>query len=302
MAGQGITGNSNCLEISRPRGIQESAGTALLAGLLSGRRHLWVLSGAGISAASGFPTYRDHDRNWQHRRPIQHEDFVKKFSTRQKYWARSMVGWQQVKSAKPNAAHLAVTRLQQCGRLNQLVTQNVDCLHSIAGTRGVIDLHGRLDQVVCLDCKSTSSRFSFQERLEEQNPDLAKIESETLPDGDAQIENRYLENIKVPQCLACNGTIMPDIVLFGGRVPKPRVEKAYASLTESDGVLVLGSSLSVYSGFRFIKWAHENGIPLFAVNQGKMRGSEWFDQIAREPCETALPVLAENFDRSGLNF
>ena len=264
---------------------------AILAGALAGRNNLWVLTGAGISAASGFPTYRDHDRNWQHSKPVQHDDFVKHASTRRRYWARSMVGWSRVKNAVPNEGHRALTDLQQSGRVSQVVTQNVDRLHSRAGTRDVLDLHGRLDRVVCLGCGTKRSREDFQVRLAARNPHLLSVKADFLPDGDARIDDDLVKGVEVPGCDDCGGTVMPDLVFFGGQVPRGRVERAYASLARSDGVLVLGSSLSVYSGLRFIKWAFNNRVPLFAINRGTMRGCEMFDHIVSAPCETLLPRL-----------
>ncbi len=275
-----------------PNGVSvQTQSIDLLARLLADKKKIWVLTGAGISAHSGIPTYRDHQGNWHHNRPIQHEEFINQFPSRQLYWARSLAGWKHIHQAKPNAAHHAITSMQQAGRLSQLVTQNVDRLHSAAYTKDVIDLHGRLDQIYCLKCDQISSRSDYQLLLEEQNPGLNQIVTELLPDGDAQVEDIATEAVRVPPCGNCGGIIMPNVIFYGGNVPGPRVKQAYQSLGESDCVLVVGSSLSVYSGFRFVRRAHEQRLPLYAVNQGIFRGAELFNHIASDPCEIALPEL-----------
>jgi len=260
---------------------------------LSSKRRIWVLTGAGISKPSGIPTYRNHQGQWHVSRPIQHGEFINRADARQRYWARSMVGWENVHKAQPNAAHGAITKLQTYGLSRQIVTQNVDRLHSVAGAQDVIDLHGRLDQVVCLDCQVISKREDYQPRLVNSNPDLMHYVAAYLPDGDANIEDFDMEKVSVPPCESCGGTLMPNVVFFGGTVPKASVEYAFETLSESDAVLVVGSSLSVYSGYRFPQWAYQHGIPLYAINQGHMRGHEMFDQIVPLACETALPFVVE---------
>ncbi len=261
---------------------------------LTNKRKIWILTGAGISAPSGIPTYRDHRGNWQHSRPIEHQDFINQLSSRQRYWARSMVGWRHMSNARPNSAHHAITQLQRDQRLSQLITQNVDRLHSIAGTRNVIDLHGRLDQVLCLECGQIISRPDYQTQLEELNAELELYITEVLPDGDAGIEEFDLASVTPSPCRNCNGIMMPRVIFFGGTVPKLVVDECFRSLGESDCVLVIGSSLTVYSGFRFIKWAHDHKLPLYGINQGTMRGAELFDQIVSENCEIALPTLVDS--------
>ena len=263
---------------------------------LADKRAIWVLSGAGISAPSGIPTYRDRHGQWKASNPIQHNEFVQQKSSQQRYWARSMVGFAMTHLATPNPAHEAVTRLQSNGLTSQITTQNVDRLHSVAGAEKVIDLHGRLDQVICLDCGVSSKRAEFQPRLVALNPDLTDYAAKLLPDGDAAVDDFDMSHIKIPACNHCGGTIMPDVVFFGGTVPKPRVEAAFKSLSEADCILVIGSSLTVYSGFRFPRWAHQNGLPLYAINEGEMRGAELFDLILQESCEVALPQIVEALD------
>jgi NAD-dependent SIR2 family protein deacetylase len=264
---------------------------------LRSKRNIWILSGAGISAPSGIPTYRDHRGDWQAGDPIQHNDFISKKSARQRYWARSMAGWKLNERAKPNAAHTAVTKLQQNGCVSQIVTQNVDRLHSLADATNVIDLHGRIDQIVCLECKDITTRDNFQPRLVEINPKLERYINtnsvKMLPDGDAHIDDFDMSLVNIPPCENCGGILMPDVVFFGGTVPKKRVETAFDTLAKSDCILVIGSSLTVFSGFRFPRWAHQNNLPLYAINQGEMRGADMFDLIVQKSCEDVLPIVTE---------
>lgn len=259
---------------------------------LKDKHKIWVLTGAGISAPSGIPTYRDDKGEWKSANPIQHNEFIQHESYRQRYWARSMVGWKLSGRAKPNAAHDAITALQNSGRISQLVTQNVDGLHRLAGTKQVIDLHGRLSEIKCLDCGEISKRSEYQPRLVKNNPELDNYKAEIRPDGDAHVEDFDMSKITIPPCKNCGGVLMPNVVFFGGIVPKARVEKAFSTLAESDCILVIGSSLKVFSGFRFPRWASQNNLPMYALNQGEMRGQELFDEIVSEHCEKALPILA----------
>ena len=259
--------------------------------ILSGKQRIWILTGAGISAASGIPTYRDHQGNWKHSKPIQHDEFVNDLPARKKYWMRSLAGFPHFSTAIPNAAHHAFTKLQQSGRISQLVTQNVDGLHSRAETSAVIDLHGRLDQIVCLSCGYVDSRYTFQDLLAANNPNHIGAPENVLPDGDADIEAHYSSDITIPGCASCGGIVKPDVVFFGGKTPDDKVKQCWESVTDSDCVLVCGSSLSVYSGYRFVKYASEIGLSLVAINQGVMRGEALFDYILPRPCETAVPEL-----------
>ena len=260
---------------------------------LKDKQAIWVLSGAGISAPSGIPTYRDHSGQWKASNPIQHNEFITLKTSRQRYWARSMVGFPTTHLARPNTAHHAITKLQQHGLLSQITTQNVDRLHSTAGAKDVIDLHGRLDQVICLTCKKVSKRADYQPRLIKLNPSLTEYAAKLLPDGDAQVDDFDMSQIRIPPCEACGGVIMPDVVFFGGTVPRPRVEMAFSSLAKADCLLVVGSSLTVYSGFRFPRWAKQNNIPVYAINRGEMRGAELFDLILQDSCEGALPKIVD---------
>ncbi len=259
---------------------------------LQNKNKIWILTGAGISAPSGIPTYRDDKGEWKSANPIQHNEFIDNESYRQRYWARSMVGWKLTGRAKPNATHHAITALQRTGKISQIVTQNVDGLHNIAGAENVIDLHGRLSEIKCLDCGKVSKRADYQTRLIKNNPELDQYEATILPDGDADVEDFDMSKITIPACKNCGGVLMPNVVFFGGVVPRPRVGKAFNTLAESDCILVIGSSLKVFSGFRFPRWASQNNLPMYAVNQGEMRGKELFHHILAEPCEEILPIIA----------
>jgi len=272
--------------------VKTATRSADLVDVLRDKQAIWVLTGAGISAPSGIPTYRDRHGQWKAGNPIQHNDFIHQESSRQRYWARSMVGFAMTHEARPNAAHEAISSLQKHNLLSQITTQNVDRLHSTAGATDVIDLHGRLDQVICLGCITVSKRANYQPRLLELNPDLTEYVARILPDGDAEVDDYDMSQIRIPPCEQCGGVVMPDVVFFGGTVPKQRIEAAFNSLAEADCMLVVGSSLTVYSGFRFPRWAHQNGLPVYAINQGEMRGAEMFDLILQDSCENALPQVA----------
>lgn len=233
-----------------------------------------VLTGAGVSAASGIPTYRDRTGRWLRVNPIQHQEFVESHSKRQRYWARSMVGWRGVGAALPNPNHHALAALERLGKIDTLITQNVDRLHQRAGSRNVIDLHGRLDRAACLQCGAFEDRDSLQKRLLTANPFVNEYSHIARPDGDADVPEDYILQTVTPECLSCGGTLMPDVVFFGGTVPKPRVEQCYEAIDRSAGLLVVGSSLQVFSGFRFCRHAQKRGIPIIIVNEGKTRADD----------------------------
>jgi len=234
---------------------------------IAGKR-LFVLTGAGLSTDSGIPDYRGQGRVAKH--PMTFDTFMASNEAQQRYWARSYVGWSRIASALPNAGHKALARAEEQGKVGTLVTQNVDGLHQEAGSKSVIDLHGRLDQVVCMGCRGTISRIEMDTLLQELNPDLQKDETvEFSPDGDAEIVGT--ENFIVPSCSKCNGVYKPDVVFFGESVPVQRVEQALASLAESDVLLVAGTSLTVNSGYRFAKQAAKSQKPVVIVNIGPTR-------------------------------
>jgi NAD-dependent SIR2 family protein deacetylase len=244
---------------------------ASLAELVSRPGRLFVLTGAGCSTASGIPDYRDGDGRWKRSQPIRYQDFLRSGRARRRYWARSMVGWPQVEKARPNDAHWALAALERAGLVRQLVTQNVDGLHQLAGQRRVIDLHGRLAWVDCLDCRLRLPRAVMQQRLQSANPHFGADPAAFAPDGDAHVAEELEEGFRVPGCPACGGVLKPAVVFFGENVPRPRVEHAFNRLGEAGALLVAGSSLTVYSGFRFCRRAVEEGIPIALVNRGRTR-------------------------------
>jgi NAD-dependent SIR2 family protein deacetylase len=259
---------------------------------------LFVLTGAGCSTASGIPAYRDESGAWKHKPPVQFQDFITSFATRQRYWARSMVGWARVAAASPTMAHRALATLEKTGAVAALITQNVDGLHQKAGSDAVIDLHGRLDTVRCLQCGASMSRASIQHELVARNPRWAARVGQEAPDGDARVEGSF-EDVRVPDCETCGGVLKPDVVFFGENVPKARVADAYAALGQSDGVLVVGSSLMVFSGYRFCLAAVEMGKPIVLVNRGKTRADELAQLKIEGDCGDVLSDLLERMDTSG---
>ena len=262
---------------------------------LEGCQRLFVITGAGCSVASGIATYRDDEGQWQHPQPIQQQDFLRDPFTRKRYWARSFHGWPTVSQAKPNAAHIALAELQL--RFSVLLTQNVDGLHQQAGQRDLIELHGSLAEVVCLSCGNRTSRALLQQWLEDNNPRFAESNSLAGPDGDAAIElsnGVRVSEFQIPECTRCGGIVKPDVVFYGDSVPPERVAEAFAVLQESDGLLVVGSSLMVYSSFRFCRRARELGLPQFAVNLGKTRADAWFECKIELDCARVLPQLCRD--------
>lgn len=252
---------------------------------------LLVLTGAGVSSGSGIPDYRDENGEWKRPAPVQYRDFVTRHRTRQQYWARSLVGWPWFQRARPNACHATLAEWESGGLITQLVTQNVDRLHQAAGSRGVIDLHGRLDRVICLGCGTRSGRAQLQQRLSELNPAFAQLGAEIAPDGDAYLEQTAFHDFRVPDCTHCGGILKPDVVFFGETIPRTRVDRAISALHEAKALLVIGSSLMVYSGFRFCRLAAEHGIPIAAINPGRTRADELFDLKLAMRFEEAIPEL-----------
>ena len=252
-----------------PSELSDAASYSLEAArrILAGKK-LFVLTGAGISTDSGIPDYRGEGRVARH--PMTYDIFMGSLEARARYWARSYVGWSRIAIAKPNPGHFALASAESQGALKYLVTQNVDGLHQEAGSKAVIDLHGRLDRVICLGCRKIISRSQMDELLKELNPNISKDMSvEFSPDGDAEIEGT--EDFQVPACTECSGILKPDVVFFGESVPADRVELALNQLAESEAVIVAGSSLTVNSGFRFAKQAAKAGKPIVIVNIGPTR-------------------------------
>ncbi|GAB0117896.1 NAD-dependent protein deacetylase [Acidisoma sp. 7E03] len=253
-------------------------------------RRLFVLTGAGCSTPSGIPDYRDREGNWKGAQPMTYQAFMGDPLKRQRYWARSMAGWPQVARAKPNRAHRALAALEAQGRCEVLLTQNVDGLHEAAGSQRVIDLHGRLDQVICTACGHRLRRAALQRALTELNPDWAEVEAAQAPDGDAAVEVDSA-SFAVPPCPRCGGVLKPDVVFFGENVPLLRVERARTHLAQADAMLIVGSSLMVMSGFRFVLTAAEAGLPIAVVNLGRSRADDLAALKLEAPCEAALSFL-----------
>lgn len=242
-----------------------------LARLMEGRRSV-VLSGAGLSTESGIPDYRGEGRVGPVRSPISFQQFVGDAEMRRRYWARSTIGWLTMGAREPNAGHRAVARLEERGYVNGVITQNVDGLHQAAGSSEVVELHGSLASAICLRCGRRERRDSLQVRLESLNPRVVGAEVEALPDGDADLPGELVEGFRVPSCLYCGGVLKADVVFFGENVPRARVRRAFELLQAADALLVLGSSLAVRSGYRFVVAAKEAGKPVAIVNQGPTRG------------------------------
>jgi NAD-dependent SIR2 family protein deacetylase len=265
-----------------------------LAAFLETKSRVLVLTGAGCSTESGIPDYRDANGEWKHTRPITYQQFVGSEATRQRYWARSFVGWRRISTAVPNRAHLALVRLETAGLISSVITQNVDGLHTRAGSREVIDLHGRLDSVQCLSCGALTDRADFQIRLEERNPHLGHVTAATLaPDGDAALTNVDYASVDVPPCADCGGILKPHVVFFGEGVPPARLSQALARLEAADALLVVGSSLIVFSGFRFVQAAVRNSKPVVAVNLGKTRADDHISLKVTASCGDALEAVTE---------
>ncbi len=242
-----------------------------LAAWLAPRRRVFVLTGAGCSTGSGIADYRDTDGAWKRPPPVTFQAFCGDPQTYRRYWARSSIGWPRFRAARPNGAHSALARLEAAGLLSMLVTQNVDGLHQRAGSRAVVDLHGRLDEVVCLDCGLRQARDAVQTTMARANPGWQAAVAGFAPDGDADIADDAVAGFVAPRCPDCAGPVKPDVVFFGENVPRERVLRAQQALQASDAMLVAGSSLMVYSGFRFARMAAEAGLPLAIVNRGRTR-------------------------------
>jgi len=240
---------------------------------IAGHSRVVVLTGAGCSTASGIPDYRDEQGEWKRRPPVMFQAFRTEESTYRRYWARAFAGWPRFTSAEPGAAHHALAAWQQAGSLARLITQNVDGLHQRAGNQDVIDLHGRLDVVVCMTCRDRTSRVSVQAAMAAANTRW-NASAATAPDGDADIAPAAIESFEAPRCGQCGGLLKPDVVFFGENVPAARYEHARHAVAAADAVLVAGSSLMVYSGFRFVRQAHDAGLPIAIVNRGRTRGDE----------------------------
>jgi NAD-dependent SIR2 family protein deacetylase len=272
----------------------------MLGEFIARSKRLVVLTGAGCSTESGIPDYRSPGGAWSRHKPIYYSAFVRSAEVRRFYWARSFRGWPRFERARPNAAHYALAELESLGRVHQLITQNVDDLHQEAGSRAVVQLHGRNRIVVCLDCRAETPRAEMQERLAELNAQwLASVtwehlqgdEADFAPDGDAEVAERLVGGFRVPECRRCDGPLKPAVVFFGESVPPEKVTYAMQRVDEADALLVVGSSLTVWSGFRFVKRAAERGAPIAIVNIGPTRADDLATLKIEGKCGEVLTAL-----------
>jgi NAD-dependent SIR2 family protein deacetylase len=284
--------NASLREHSAPVPSTPAEGGALRA-FIGRHDRLFVLTGAGCSTESGIPDYRNAQGDWKRARPIMLETFLGDALARRRYWARSLAGWRRFRLARPNAAHHALARLQRAGRIECLVTQNVDGLHQAAGSPQVIDLHGRLDRVRCMQCGGSVPREAVQLELLRRNPAWEELDAPQAPDGDADLDHLDFSSFDVPPCARCGGILKPDVVFFGERVPPQRVAAAMQALERAAAMLVIGSSLMVYSGYRFADAAARAGKAIAAINLGRTRADELLTLKIEQPCAAALGGLGQ---------
>jgi|SRR5581483_2124814 len=273
--------------------------TQALREFLERHSRVFILTGAGCSTDSGIPDYRDAVGEWKRAQPVQFRAFMDEPLTRKRYWARSLVGWRRFGRAKPNDAHLALAALERQGRVQLLVTQNVDGLHQAAGSNVTVDLHGRLDTVRCMGCEARSSREELQQELLRRNPEWSQLDARDAPDGDAEVHGRDFSGFDVPDCRHCGGLLKPDVVFYGESVPRDRVERAMQGLREAEAMLVVGSSLMVYSGYRFAREAAAAGKPIAAVNLGRTRADDLLALKVRQSCAAAFAFLLDDARAAG---
>ncbi|WP_307795372.1 NAD-dependent protein deacetylase [Actinacidiphila acididurans] len=269
------------------------AGVEAVVGMLEGGGVV-VLSGAGLSTESGIPDYRGVTGSRRRGTPMTYQEFAGSEESRQRYWARSHLGWRAVGEARPNDGHRAVTRLVGGGFVAGVITQNVDGLHAAAGTPQAIELHGSLHHVVCLTCGNRSTREHLDQRLDEANPGFRAVAAQVNPDGDAELADERIAGFRTVSCQICRtGTLKPDVIFFGENVPKPRVAQCYDLVDAASALLVLGSSLTVMSGLRFVRHAAKQGKPVAIVNQGVTRGDPLATARLDLPLGATLTHLAD---------
>lgn len=262
-----------------------------LAAVVTGARSLVVLTGAGCSTGSGIPDYRDEQGAWKHPRPVQLPDFLREHRVRQRYWGRSIIGWPRFAAATPNDAHRALAALAHAGHIAAVVTQNVDRLHQRAGSNGVIDLHGRLDRVTCLGCGALLRRAGLQAELEALNPGWSPPAAGPGPDGDARLPEADFSGFRVPACRECGGVLKPAVVFFGESLPAATRSAATAAFGQADAVLVVGSSLMVYSGYHLVRDAARRGTPVAGITLGRTRADDCIGLRIAADCATVLTAL-----------
>jgi len=271
-------------------------GADRLRDFFSAHRRILVLTGAGISTASGIPDYRGRDGVRRGKAPVQGPEFRKLEAVRKRYWARSMIGYATMARAHPNPAHLALASLQASGKLAPLMTQNVDGLHQRAGSSDVLELHGSIHHVVCLDCHAQFSRAEVQAMLLALNPDHAGTLAVAAPDGDAHVEPEQLERFALPHCPHCGGTLKPDVVFFGDGVASATTVEAVRRVDDADALLVVGSSLMVFSGYRFARMAAAAHKPVAAINLGITRADDLLSLKIDGSAEQVLPPVVRYFE------
>ncbi len=255
-----------------------------------------MLTGAGVSTDSGIPDYRGPDAVQRRGNPIGYQEFRRSTAARRRYWARSAIGWPHIAAARPNLAHRVVAELQRQGAFGPVVTQNVDKLHQAAGSRTVIDLHGTLAEAVCLACGALEARSALQHRILRANPDWITETQAIAPDGDIELNRDHEAAFRVPKCLHCGGPLKPNVVLFGETVPRERVERAFRLLSSAGCLVALGSSLTVFSGYRFVLKAHKLGIPIVILNDGRTRADEICSLKVTGRLSALLPTLRARLD------
>ena len=264
-----------------------------LASVLQSHDSWLILTGAGCSTKAGLGDYRDKNGDWKRPQPITGQTFRNDELARKRYWARGFVGWTHFASATPTSSHNALAQLQQRINSPYLITQNVDHLHQQAGHTGVIDLHGLLGQVICLHCNELTTRVQMQERLSNKNPWLNDLDAAYAPDGDADLEDDITDSVIVPTCNQCGGMLKPNVVFFGENVPRDKVNTCFDALDKAAGLLVVGSSMMVYSGFRFCRKAHELGKTIVIVNNGITRADSMASIKVEGECGAALQTAVE---------
>jgi len=255
---------------------------------IDNHRKIAVLTGAGCSTCSGIPAYRDASGRWRRRQPIFYQDFISDPVMRRRYWARSYFGWSLMQQARPGPTHQALASLAGTGKLTGLITQNVDGLHQRAGHADVIELHGGLERVLCLECGLGSTRDELQQRLELLNPDWAPEVLGINPDGDAELDERAYPGFRIADCSDCGGKLKPDVVFFGESVPRDRLAAADRLVEQADAMLIVGTSLVVWSGYRLARLAAERSIPVVAVNNGLTRADGMLDFKLEGDCGAVM--------------
>jgi NAD-dependent SIR2 family protein deacetylase len=263
------------------------------------RRRVVALTGAGISTESGIPDYRSPEALARPRRPIHGPEFVRSAKLRRRYWARAVVGWEHFRRARPGAAHVALAALEERGVVRSVITQNVDRLHHAAGSRRVLELHGALAEVVCLDCGFLEDRDELQTRMRRENlPWFAENgPARAAPDGDADLPDELVERFEVPVCTRCHGVLKPNVVFFGENVARDLVDEAFAAVDDAEALLVAGTSLAIFSGYRFLRRAVERTIPVAIVNRGPVRGEEHARIKVEASTGETLAALAAHLSR-----